>query len=171
MTRMRQHGFRRWFADGSTSSFGHDQGGGEWPAPAQRQCGHRGHVDRITRDRHQPVAPRSIADEAGDGTKAVTEQLTCPGGDAYRQRARAQGRQELAIDAARPFIREVRKEVGNAYQEDETEGNLGGTGPALPHQNSLRRGLEPVRREPSITQKYGRVGPLSGDASRPDDKP
>jgi hypothetical protein len=122
---VRQHPLHHRPPDRTAGALGRDQHGRRRPLAGQRQRGHGEHVDGIADEGQRPVAAGAVGDVAGDGPKGVAGKLADARNDADDGGGRAELRKKRSGHAAPALVREIREEIHDADEQDESEDGRG----------------------------------------------
>jgi hypothetical protein len=116
---MREHGVTGWGADGLAEAFRNHERRGDFPAPGQRQEGHRQHIDDVADQRERPVASGPVAEVACHQPEHIADQLAEARDKTDDRSTGAQYREVWPGNAPGAFVGHIGEQTYNPQQDHE----------------------------------------------------
>ena len=123
---MGQHHVARWIADGLADTFHDDQQRRQLPVAGERQHGHCGHLDKVSKQSDRPELLRLLADTARNQAKSIAQQFSQARHDADDRPAGAQEGHEGTGYAAGALIREIGEKTNHPDEDNKLQGSFSG---------------------------------------------
>ena len=120
--RVREHRLDRRLAHAAPNALEQDQCGSNLPVTGKSDGWNCDQINRIARERDDPVSTGSIGEVTSDGSREVVEKLAQARGDADDRSACAEHRQEGAVHARAAGVRRIAEEIDDPHQQYEAKG-------------------------------------------------